>query len=289
VDDTIKKNIHQLQSKYHVLISNELATCLNKNTFTKHNVMQLYGNLLYQPSISDSVSMLIINGILKNGTIINLINLHLASNLNQKSSSIDIIKKYLLHDPIASMQHSRVIIAGDMNISHDYDLFTNNQLLRMSKVKDNINFMKNYTKNDIKYNTSFSFGVCDGSVMKYKEFDEQMHKMNDQIYTSNNIIVEKINVYDDFDMGTYKLKISNTFSSYGPPFCLNDATKKLRDCELKPYKEIYNKNTNQKWPSDHTLVEGIFIINEQKGGKQTNANYYDKYQKYKLKYLMLRK
>jgi hypothetical protein len=240
---------------------------------------------------------LVVKGMLSNNKPIHLINMHLPIDMANRTNIFTIIKEYLREHITDS-----AIISGDMNADTTIDI-NPGTLIPLT----------------ITGFTSYSLIKCSNTGVP--ETKTKTHNLLDQILVTNNINFTNVDSYDDFDKTTFKLKSTNTFSTYGPPFCLTENNLSIQNCKVHPYEYVF-ANSNKKWVSDHILLNTILTINDtlpvvkvssqlsvkspefkpgqlsakspefrpstlNKGG--TPIDYAYKYHKYKTKYLQLKK
>ena len=290
------KSLSELGKKYHVILStykqNWLCTLINKNKFKN---VKLIDPAAYKAKFtSDTIlnAVLIIEAQLLNNKKISLINMHLMTEKENKKDTIELVAKYIIQPTIFN-----AIISGDMN--DETNLFPG---------------IKKLILGVIPAVTSYSLGSCISGKMVYKTMTPVYRKL-DQIYVSNNMVIKKIQLYDDFDKKTFKLSSNGKFNTYGPPFCFmqdsNNNNNNIENCAVYPYKFAFD-NLETKWPSDHVFVEASVTISEKpvsdlkptsyvfvpgsssssssrfpKFHENTDTDMYRKYLKYKIKYLDL--
>ena len=235
-----------LKIKYHVTVHDELMILINNN---------ILGNVVIMDNNKYTHDQFILKRLLGmhckiyNNDFI-LINIHLPSSsmLEAKNTILAMITKIIKQNLNANF-----IIAGDMN--------TENYVMSyLDKHPYNIKSIINKEMKDT-YATSFKLGKCENN--KFQESNkESQHFFIDDIYTSQNISNNDINIIASYDE-TYKFisEKNNTnpkFKNLGTPYCDPKKYAENGFCEIDPSKEkyssIFSKEKVKPWPSDHALL-----------------------------------
>ena len=248
------------------------------------------------------------------GKNLHIVNMHLPNDPTNREGVLAITERYLAKNSHADC----AVIAGDMN--QENNLLSNKNpdtTLDKQKTDQTINVGKITYKKlfplSVDDKTSYSLVTCGPGQRNIKQFKDDPFKANDHIYILGSITADKVVAFDNFDKNSYGLEVSNTFKTYGPPYCFTDNLQNLKECKVATYKYAYD-NLETKWPSDHMLlsvnlviepekmlshfsgtplrVEGLsskareFVPGRFKGGDE--IDYYKKYIKYKQKYFELK-
>ncbi len=241
------KQINKLFEIYHIIIKNDLYTCLKKSKFgkaekTNFDIIDKYVfGIQYNEKVETTLKQILyVTGTLFNGEKIHFINTHLLPGINTNDNTIpDGIKsaKTLIDQYLKEITRydNNIIISGDMNIGIDLEFY------RMTKIKS------------LQGTTSVSLKTCGN---KYNPFKEINYKELDHIYVSENIKLKSSIQYDDFNKEKYNLLWAGSFYSYVPPFVPVNVDNAKKNWVFKKYEDMYNTNEyNKKWPSDHILLE----------------------------------
>lgn len=243
--------------------------------------------------------------------ILHLINMHLPMDISNRRGVLTITERYINR----YLGNGYCIISGDMNQEETLQLFNS---------PNNLNFRRL----SVNKKTSYSLVKCGSADGEIIEFKDDPFKENDHIYTIGDVLNNSVVVYDDFDKNTYELVSSNTFNTYGAPYCYLSNSQlpenNIANCSIDKYQNVLNLQYthDKKWPSDHALlsvnltliqrnqpkltlqasarefVPGSFIRNQQfqsnqqtyesHSGGSLGKSHYEKYKKYKIKYNLLK-
>lgn len=240
---TNEKYLTKLSEKYYIMKStsnqNWLCILISKSKFKNPKLIdaEKFKDRFASGTILNAV--LFVEAQTTNNQNISFIDMHLMTDVYNKKDTLTMVENY-----VNQSNMTNIIIAGDMN--DENNLF--NTITKLQKVP-------------IDQVTSYSLGSCVNNKLIVKTMTPIYRKL-DQVYLSRSMTVNRVSFFDDFNPITFQLLSTNTFNSYGPPFCFKITTEqKIEDCEVKDYKYAL-ENLPTKWPSDHVLVQVDLTIGD---------------------------
>ncbi len=213
-----------------------------------------------------------------------LYNIHLPTNRYVKET---ILKKVFNHTRRIHDRVGGIIIAGDMNVNNNNNLFNNGIMTSLVIGKIGYTSYKHgfclpvkpgcikqcmSTCNEEGYVEGYSDIVkcvgctsvcnpickqrCSGYTIKE---NRMFYNFLDHVYVSNNM-AGNIDVVYNLNGGKFDPTNSYypVFDNMGPPYC--DITKgTIEECAIVTYRNLYEKTGGHMWPSDHALLKAILV------------------------------